>query len=60
MYKDKNEKIVVKADNQGIAIGKIGDSNTVTITQTSKDEEKEGIIKRIIRMVLDVWEWFKK
>lgn len=60
MYKDKNEKIVVKADNQGVAIGKIGDSNTITITQTSKGEEKEGFIKRIIRMVLDVWEWFKK
>lgn len=59
MFKDKSEKIVVKADNQGIAIGKIGDTNTITITQTSKNEEKEGIVKRIIRIVLDVWKWFK-
>ncbi|WP_301082290.1 hypothetical protein [Thomasclavelia cocleata] len=58
MFKDKNEKIVVKADNQGIAIGKMGNSNT--IIQTSKVKEKEGFIKRIIRMALDVWEWFTK
>ena len=58
MFKDRNEKITVHAKQKGIAIGKVGSSNI--IIQTSKVEEKEGVIKRIIRMLLDVWEWFKK
>ncbi len=58
MFKDRNEKIAVHAKQKGIAIGKMGNSNI--IIQTSKVEEKEGFIKRIIRMLLDVLEWFKK
>ena len=58
MFKDKNEKINVNSNNQGIAVGKIiGNSNVII---SSKSEKKEGIIKRLLGIILDVWEWFKK
>ena len=59
MFNDKNEKIVVNANNKGIAVGKAVNSNI--IVQTSKvGEKEESFIKKIIRVMLNVWTWFKK
>lgn len=59
MFNDKNEKIVVNANNKGIAVGKAVNSNI--IVQTSKvGEKEESYIKKIIRVMLNVWTWFKK
>ena len=59
MFNDKNEKIVVNANNKGIAVGKAVNSNI--IIQTSKvGEKEESFIKKIIRVMLNVWTWFKK
>ena len=59
MFKDKNEKIVVSANNKGIAVGKAVNSNI--IVQASKvEEKKEGYIEKIMRMMLNAWTWFKK
>ena len=59
MFNDKNEKIVVNANNRGIAVGKAVNSNI--IVQTSKvGYKEESFIKKIIRVMLNVWTWFKK
>lgn len=59
MFNDKNEKIVVNANNKGIAVGKAVNSN-ITVQTSKVGYKEESFIKKIIRVMLNVWTWFKK
>lgn len=54
MFNDKNEKIVVNANNKGIAVGKAVNSN-ITVQTSKVGYKEESFIKKIIRVMLNVW-----